>query len=41
MTLPTLHSSNRITRPTETTDLEEETPLLRNLQLHRVGDGHS
>lgn len=40
MTLPTLHSRNRVTRPAKTTDLKEETPLLSDLQLRGVGDRH-
>ncbi len=40
MTLPTLNSCNRVTRSAKATDLEEETPLLSDLQLHGVGDRH-
>ncbi len=40
MTLPTLNSRNRVASSTKTTDLEEETPLLSDLQLHGVRDRH-
>lgn len=40
VTFPTLYSRNRVTCSTETADLEEEAPLLGNLQLHSVGDWH-